>query len=131
MSHKKSKFILFLVLLCGMITFSGCWKANISIEPSSVSKIKIASGLTGDEYTIEDSTQIGEITDMANDLHLGVGNKDNSKGYVYNIDFLDNKDSIIESFLVVDKNHINKDGYSYRRDCNKIIEYIDEIANGE
>jgi hypothetical protein len=111
-----------------MITFFICSNDNISIEPSLVSKIEIANNLRGGVYIIEDASQIDKIVHMANDLHFRFGNKYNGKGYIYNIIFKDDKDSRIESFIIVDENHIKKNGYLYKSDCNEIKEYIDNVT---
>ena len=129
----KKVIAIVLAVLCVMAA-AGCSSKNMTFNIGAASKIKIKSGLTGDEINIADDGFIKDITGNINSLRFEkTSSTDGKVGYAYMLTWYDADNTQIACVTITDENgyQISHDGYYYKvgADLNIDMESIAEMLN--
>ena len=109
------KFISLVLALVCVLGLVGCSSEPKTFEITGAEKLTVMSGSTGESIDITNADDIKYITDNINALKYSKGEKVNSDGWNYDLQWFDQTGEIIEKLVVWGDGYtIIYDGYYYK-----------------
>ena len=121
------KIIAMVLCFVLVLSFSGCGKNDIKkFEITGAEKLTVVSGTTGTCVEIINTDDIKYITDNIMALDYSKGEKVNSDGWSYSLQWFDKKGKEIEKLtLLGDGYTVIYDGYYYK---GMVVDYEIDLA---
>lgn len=109
------RFIALILTLVCMLGLVSCSAKTKTFEITGAEKLTVMSGATGESVDITNADDIKYITDNINALQYSKGEKIDSSGWRYALQWIDKNGEIIEKLtLMGDSYTIIYDGYYYK-----------------
>ncbi len=109
------KLIAIILSLTFVLALVGCSSKPKTFDITGAEKLTIRSGATGESIDITNTEDIKYITDNINALKYSKGEKVNSDGWSYNLQWFDENGEIIENLTLLGGGYtIIYDGYYYK-----------------
>jgi hypothetical protein len=119
MKTKKKILLTVAVIIAAAITVFAVWyffpvTFLRDIEPSDVKSISIANDCSGNEFVVEDPTEIEYIVKSIQNVKMRKDSiSEGKKGWLFNLEFYDIDGTEIDRFYVEGDYKIRKDPYYY------------------
>ncbi len=121
---KNFLFSILTVILC--LSLFACSVGEIpDIEYSS--RIKIFSGSMGQAVVSDDEKTVKSITDAVNALETTTKSHEKIDGYKFELQWLDENGSVIETLRVYGKDEIGYGNWIYEADCGELLEILSGV----
>jgi hypothetical protein len=131
----KTNRLVSIVLLFAVIAILAAWYFQPKTflqetEPSNVSSITVFDGNTGNDFVIEDESEIQYIVENIQSIAMKKENVSlGYMGYGFRMNFNDNRGKEIDSFIINGTDTIRDDPFFYRCNGDLCFEYLKELED--